>query len=782
MRGFWARAVLLGAVLSSAGACSTETPPPEVCAWFERCGATCPSCDDGDPCTLDACIRGQCTVLETSDACRCTPTCPPVEGLRHIQTLRHGDGGLTGLETIRALASSEDAAHLYVAASGLSLVRDGGVAAHWEPKALGLEDTPTCLAITGDLLVAGASQRTQVLQRDPEGLLTPRGSLGHRAAGLAAAGTRVVALDGRRAFVVDVSQPDAPALVAAREGPDLADARAVVVVGRRAVVAGFQANAVVALDLDTPDLALVGRVEGAPGLTRPDALAVLDDQHVAVAGFCDNAIAVVGVGPDGLTWLTAWEPSGLFLETGPASECPTAEAPDAFIHPGALAANGEHLLVMTGARRYFAAEWLRWDGVSLVPEGPVVEQPPTFDGSGMDYITDPTPAPVPFDPMKLRGLVSATAAGTHVAAASAISNALAPLTPEDTGDFLQRGQGGAGGLTCVAGLALSPDGTELFTASRCVPEVGHLQVDGARGTLAPLPTVPLPNAGPYDLVAAVAAPNANTLVVVSASPTAEAGGAVTVFARQGAEPFAMEAALTLPGCDGKRAFPVGLLTLGADLYVADFQREGSSCVHHVRRGPAGLELEAGVTSPDIAGIESFDATADGRHVYAACYVAEGVTAYTREPETGALTLLSRFVRSDTRGAEFVALSPDERQLYVTSPVESTLVVYDRDSAGILTWLQTLDANAAPMRDAAGLTVLPGGEQVLVSARASDALLAFDRGLDGRLELSQAVEGLFDWPNAVVAAPDGRHVYVAAVKSSGVTVLRRGGDGCGGECP
>lgn len=785
--------LLLIALLLAACASDPDAAATTTCPWYRQCGVvdgvSCGSCDDGDPCTVDACVDGRCTVVTVSDACRCTATCPPEDALRPVQTVQQGDGGVAGLETIRGLAVSADGRDTYVVAQGVTLVRDGVVAASWalEPAPVG---PPSSVAVVAERVVAvGTPGRLYLLARAAEtGALTPLGSLERPVTGLAARGNTLVALDGQGLWVLDLSTPAAPRAAAARAIPETAGARAVVTTGRLALVAGFEASAVVAVDLDAPDLPVVGRASGSPGLARPDALALLDGAHVAVGGFCDNAVAVLGVAPEGaLTWLAAMTPEGPFVATGPATSCPTAESPDAFIHPGALATlDGEHLLVMTGARRYFAAEWLRWDGAALTRTGAVAEQPATFDGSGMDYITDPTPAPVPFDPMKLRGLVSAAASPAGVVAASAISNAVAVVSPQGAGPFLRRGAGGADGLTCVAGLAASPDGADVYTASRCIPAIGRLRVDAERGTLTPATPTPVPDAEPYDLVAAVALPNDETLAAVTASPTSTVAGRVHTFARS-SDGLRAEAQVALGDCDGKRAFPVGLLAVGQDLYVADFQREGASCIHHVRETQDGLALAEGVVSADVGGIESFAMSRDGRFVYAACYVAEAVTALARDADTGALTVLERFSLPETRGAEFVALSPDERHVYVSSPVESTLVVWARDTTlGTLSYVQTVRADDTHLlRDAAGLAVSPEGDRVYLSARGSDAVTVFSRDpSDGQVSLRQTLTDLYDWPNAVLAAPDGRHVYVAGVKSSSVTVLRRdaGGDGCLGVCP
>ncbi len=796
------RAPLLAIAVFACSSADEAPSAPSGCYWFQTCGPStlggeCGTCDDGDPCTRDACIGLRCVSFVTSDACACSPSCAAGD-LRVVQTVRHGDGGVAGLEELRGLAATRDGRHAYVAASTTGLVTLVAtdvapplVAASWAAGA-----GVSAVALTEDerVLVSGGEQLT-VFERAPEtGALTALGVIPRPTQGLAVSGRRVVSLDGKSVALLDVTNARVPSAVAARALPEAAGARAATFVGDHLLVAGFDSSRLVSLDgvsLDVRDT-----LEGKPGLTRPDAVAALDAEHVVVAGFCDNSVAVVRVDPasGALEWVTAFDGrvGADLITTGPTEGCPSSDDGTTFIHPGALAVRSNSVAVMTGARRNLAYERLEWTGTALEWRSVLPEEPASFDGSGVDYVTDPKPALVPFDPMQLRGFVAVAATDGGFVASSAISNAVAAITDDRAAGFAQRGTGGADGMICAVGAALPPDGRHIYTSPRCHPRVGRLRVDPERGTLEPAGANDVPGASPDDSVGAVDAPT-NTLVgVVSASPSLEDAGRIAAFARDPESgDLTPEGVVTFRTCGAERAFPVGVIGSpdGNDLYAADFHRQGPSCIQHAHRQPDGTwVLGVGVTSEDVGGVEAFDMSADGRHLYAGCYVAGGATLLQRDATTGALTVVDVYTRPETYGAEYAALSPDERFVYVSSPIENTVSTWSRDAeSGALSWIETITANAQiPIGAAAGLTVSPEGDRLYVTSHTDDTLTVFARAQDtGRLSLSSVVRDAFDWPNWVIATPDGRHVYVAAVKSSSVSLLRRTGpahgDGCFGSC-
>jgi len=129
------------------------------------------------------------------------------------------------------------------------------------------------------------------------------------------------------------------------------------------------------------------------------------------------------------------------------------------------------------------------------------------------------------------------------------------------------------------------------------------------------------------------------------------------------------------------------------------------------------------------------------------------------------------------GIEIGALSPDERHLYVTTPVAHRVVALERDGTGALSLLQVVTDSEAPLRGAAG--VVATDERVIVAARDSDALVVLDRASDGRLTPAATItHPSLDWPNGLALHPSEPVLLVAATGSNAVLSFRvsPGGDG------
>jgi DNA-binding beta-propeller fold protein YncE len=153
------------------------------------------------------------------------------------------------------------------------------------------------------------------------------------------------------------------------------------------------------------------------------------------------------------------------------------------------------------------------------------------------------------------------------------------------------------------------------------------------------------------------------------------------------------------------------------------------------------------------------------------------------------------------GAEAVAVSPDGRSVYVASARSSALVILDRDvDSGALTprpgrtGCFARDAGAcAPARamtTANGVAVSPDNRNVYVAAYHSDAIAIFDRDPRSRaLEQKAGRAGcaardggscveakLLTGPEAVTVSPDGHNVYVATDPNNAVIVFDRDRNG------
>lgn len=730
-----------------------------------------------------------------------------------VLTVHQGALGLEGLERVRALAASQDGEHVYVsnarppagasagAGSLAHFVWDNGATRYRLASLVTTEHVITSLSWvdtdrSGLVAATGAGLEIHALAAET-GEATLLGTLPLNAVAVAVSDSHVAVADLESVRLFDLTALTAPRLVGPETPLAGVSALAFSPSGARLLATRFDAGGVRSYAVDASGLTLLGGLDagaGRPGLGGAESVAFVGEDAAIVAGFCDSTAAVVAVTQGDPSWRAAV--TGVEPVQG-ACETVESEAGTGFIHPVSVAvtagATGPVIGMMLADRRMFGFERLTWDGTRLTRAPPLPEPTLRFDASHLEFVTAPTPPLAPLDPRERRGLAAITATQGGFVAISGISNSLVRL--DDSGNVVgvpvQHGDGGLFGLSCASGVSMSPDGRQLIVAPRCEPALGILNVDAESGGLTPVAGVALDAKTPLDSVGAVKVVTDTLVAAVVTSPAIGDRGWVAVLERDPvAGTLTQTGQVDIPECAGKSSFLVGLVGSpdGRDLYVADFQRQDPSCVHHLHRdGPAAPFTYVGArTDTAIGGVESFDITNDGRFLYAAAYVGRSVAGFERDPKSGVLTPLVHVTRDDLLGAEFVALSPDERFLYATSPVGSNVHAIARDPVtGAMTHLQTVPrSDEAPLGEAAGVTVSSDGARVYVTARLDDALTVFRRGEDGRLAVETVVRGAFDWPNAITEGADPRHLYMAAVKTSTVTVLRvsdDGDDGCGRAC-
>ena len=287
---------------------------------------------------------------------------------------------------------------------------------------------------------------------------------------------------------------------------------------------------------------------------------------------------------------------------------------------------------------------------------------------------------------------------------------------------------GADGLNGVAAIAVSPDGHNVYVASRVSSAVVVFARNSVTGALTPAGCIGNSGTGPpscigadgLDRVAAIAvSPDGHNVYVASHD-----SGAVVVFARN---PTTGE--LTPAGCIGDTVNGPPSCTSADGLF-----------------GAAGIAV-----SPD------------GHNVYVASDLSRALVVLARNPASGALTPAGCVGNTGNgppsctdadglKNATGVTVSPDGRSVYVAA-VDDAVVVFARNlTSGALT---------------------PAG-CVGNSGTGPPSCIGAD-GLAGA--------------NAVTVSPDGRNAYVTAAESNAVVVFGRavstgggGGGGGGGTTP
>jgi DNA-binding beta-propeller fold protein YncE len=249
--------------------------------------------------------------------------------------------------------------------------------------------------------------------------------------------------------------------------------------------------------------------------------------------------------------------------------------------------------------------------------------------------------------------------------------------------------------------------------------------------------------------------------------------------------------------------------------IAVFTRDPSTGSLAQQPGTAGciVEVPTSGCAPALAlaSPEGMAISADGNDVYVAAALSGALDTFSRNPSTGALTQLTGgsgcivdvalsgcTTGLQVGGADAVAVSPDDDDVYVTSFLSNSVTAFTRTattgqlsqqtgtSACAIYVLAVGCSLARAFSAPEGLAVSPDGASVYTTAFESAALDVFNRGESGALiqkprsagcmTTSAAAEctparGLLGASSAAVS-PDGRFVYSAAFASNAVAVFKR----------
>ena len=152
---------------------------------------------------------------------------------------------------------------------------------------------------------------------------------------------------------------------------------------------------------------------------------------------------------------------------------------------------------------------------------------------------------------------------------------------------------------------------------------------------------------------------------------------------------------------------------------------------------------------------------DDAHAYVTSHLGDTVAVFSRDPGTGLLS----FVEVQTNGVggvaqmaapTYLAMSADGDHLYVTSWVDRTIVVFQRNpSTGALTFVEA--EPLPPNGSASDVVASPEGNHVYVVSESAGRIYVFDRNATtGELALASEIESA--GRTGIVLSPDGEHAY------------------------
>src|SRR5437870_2366533 len=249
------------------------------------------------------------------------------------------------------------------------------------------------------------------------------------------------------------------------------------------------------------------------------------------------------------------------------------------------------------------------------------------------------------------------------------------------------GTGSVTGLGGATGVAVSPDGRNIYAAGEIDDALAVFHRDSATGAL--------------------------TFVEVQ---KAAVGGGVDGLL--GAKAVAISP-------DGAHVYAAGSL----DNAVAVFGRDaatGKLTFTEVQR-----EGQNGVLG--LFGAKAVTVSPDGANLYVAGGYDDALVVFGRNPETGMLTYLQKLEDgvggvNGLNGADAVAVSPDGTHVLVTGSVDDALAVFERDPAtGTLTYVERLRdgiAGVDGLHKAQAVDVSPDGASVYAAGPADTAVAVF----------------------------------------------------------
>ncbi len=681
--------------------------------------------------------------------------------LTFVEAKKDGLSGVDGLNGARALALSEDGHHLYVAGSldnavavfsrnaetgALTFVEaeiDGAGGADGLAGAGGVSLSPD-----GEhVYVAGADDSAvAVLARDPvTGALTPLPASFDGIAGIdGLAGVRavVVSPDGGQVYGAGAGE-DALALMRRGAGSRCTPQGFGSIVDTVDITAGGSVTYALSAELSP---AATGTLLNTATVTEPDDVfdAVQGNNEVVHGALLTPHVDLSLTKDDGQTEAIPGLPLTytITLSNAGPSDLAAGEVEDLF---PAIFEDPSWSCVATSAIAFIEAEVNGAGGVSGLdaPHGVVIAPDPD-------------------------GAAGPATGGDFVYVASRGSNAI-DLFARDLGNgqlsFVASyvdGAGGFDGFGGAGGLAISPDGENLYATGATDDAVAVFTRDSSTGVLTALEVQREsdPDVDGLDGASAIAvSPDGKHVFVASIDDDA-----LAVFARDadtGALTYVMRAKdgfgeVELDTIDEPVA--VTVTPDGAQVLVAGSQ---SDSIAVFSRDPAtGAVALAQVLHDGVGGVDGLDlvqsviVSPGGRFVYAAGLADDAIAIFGRDTGSGELTWLGQAKNGEPGltgldGVRGLAMTPDGLFLFATSYNDDALAVFRRDGvSGLLTELQVARngiGGFAGLDGARGLAVAPGGDDIYAVGELGDSIAVLSRvgqascGAPGESDIADTVD-------------------------------------------
>tara|TARA_Y100001933_G_scaffold265276_2_gene339466 strand:+ start:3929 stop:8158 length:4230 start_codon:yes stop_codon:yes gene_type:complete len=341
------------------------------------------------------------------------------------------------------------------------------------------------------------------------------------------------------------------------------------------------------------------------------------------------------------------------------------------------------------------------------------------------------------------------------------------------------------GLTFAGALAMSSDGLHVYATSGTGSTtsddgIAVFERNPNDGTLTYIQFI--------DGIAALDDPNALVItpdgrhVYVTADNAGSDG--IIIFARDADTGLLTLVGSIVDGGNDALGDPVNSIggtigiTVSADnefVYVAS-RFDDAITVFSRNRNTGELTLIQELIDTDkLNGVRHFAISPDGTSLYAAGF--EGLVVYSVDTVTGLLTHQQNVAEDSLSDMREMAITPDGKYLYAASDDDGALNIFQRNTTtGQLTLQSTITAQGKP----SGVVINGDGTKLYVTSSFVDQLHVYNIATDGSLSLSwslthntddlldQTLTGL-DGPVTLLLDPDGHDVYVASRSSNSLSV-------------
>lgn len=182
-------------------------------------------------------------------------------------------------------------------------------------------------------------------------------------------------------------------------------------------------------------------------------------------------------------------------------------------------------------------------------------------------------------------------------------------------------------------------------------------------------------------------------------------------------PFSPGAGFTQRFTSTQLARPYGIAVSpdGAQVYVAGYNSDSVLTLSRDVNTGRLTQVQAlgSGTVPELNGVFRVTASADGKHLYTASYDSSAVCAFARSALDGTLSKVACYTSAGNGGAltnaSDVAISPDGLRAYVTAYTGDSVTAFDRDpGTGALTFVDVIT------RGPAGFPALDGARGIVVN--------------------------------------------------------------------